>query len=54
MQQSLDYVNKRDMLAADKMVRKEFQWAFLIICYKKQIVALRIEFFSFFHFSFTT
>ena len=37
-------------LQLTKWSRKDFQWAFLIICYQKQIVALRINFFSFIFF----
>lgn len=45
MQQRFGLCELMTCLQLTKWSRKEFQWAFLIICYKKQIVALRINFF---------
>ena len=45
MQQRFGLCELMTCLQLIKWSRKEFQWAFLIICYKKQIVALRINFF---------
>ena len=45
MQQRFGLCELMTCLQLTKWSRKEFQWAFLIICYKKQTVALRINFF---------
>ena len=49
MQQKFGLCELMTCLQLTKWSREDFQWAFLIICYKKQIVAVRIDFF-FFHF----